>query len=68
MQQRENVVLLELLAAVKEIEFYYEGQAGDVSAKRFGQLHSRGARSAGGEQIIDDDYALAGTDCVFVHF
>src|SRR6185312_1056242 len=67
MQQREDIVFLQLLAAFEKIEFYYEGQTGDISAERLRELHGCRAGPARSEQIIDDDYSLSAADCIFVH-
>src|SRR5690242_20665922 len=67
MQQREHVILLQLLAPIEEVEFDYEGKPRYISAQRFGQLHGCRAGSTRGQQIVNDNHALSAADRVFVH-
>ena len=59
-QQAEDVVLLEAVAAFEEVEFDGECEAGDFAAQLLDQLDGRFHGAAGGEQIVDQHHALAG--------
>src|SRR6185437_5272504 len=63
-QEAEDVVLLKLFAALEEVEFDGEAQACDLAAELADQLDGGLHRAAGGEQVIDDDDALAGLNGV----
>src|ERR1019366_8428938 len=58
----------ELRAALEEVEFDREAEAGDLAAKLTHQLHRRLHGAAGGEQIVDDDHALSRLDRVEMDF
>ena len=57
----------QLLAAVEEVEFDGEGDAGDGAAELLDQLHGRAHGAAGGEQVVYEKDALAGLDGVLVN-
>jgi len=67
-EQAEDVVLLEAVAAFEEVEFDGEGEAGDFSAELLDELDGGLHGAAGGEQVVDEDDALAALDGVEVNF
>ena len=68
MQQGKDVVLLELFARMKEIQFDHKTQAGDLRAQGFSELRGCFGRASGGEQVIDNDDALSLLNRVAVDF
>jgi len=66
-EQAEDVVLGEAVAAFEEVEFDGEGEAGDFSAELLDQLDGGFHGAAGGEQVVYEDDALAGCDGVEVN-
>ena len=64
MEQAEDVVLGEFGAAFQEVQLDGEAQAGDLAAELADELHGGLHGAAGGEQVVDDDDALAGLDGV----
>ena len=67
-QEAENVVLPELGSAFEEVEFDGEADAGDFAAELANELDGGLHGAAGGEEIVDDNDALAGLDGVEVDF
>src|SRR5579862_8366363 len=67
-EQGHYVVALELVAAVKEIEFDDEGEACDLSAERAREFGGGFGGASGGEQVVDNENFFAGADGVLVHF
>ena len=67
-EQAEDVVLGEAFAAAEEVEFDGEGEAGDFAAELFDELDGGFHGAAGGEQVVDEQDALAGLDGVEVDF
>jgi hypothetical protein len=65
-EQAEDVVLGEFGAAFEEVELDGEGEAGDLSAELLDELDGGLHGAAGGEQVVDQDDALAGLDGVEV--
>src|ERR1700722_18801002 len=63
-EQAEDVVLLEFLAAFEEVELDSEAEAGDLSAQLADELDGGLHGASGGEEVVDDDDALAGLDGV----
>src|SRR5437899_11099350 len=68
MQERKNVVLLQLCARVKEVELHHKSKAGDLAAKRFSQLCRSFRSAASGQQVIHNKHALSFFDCVAMDF
>jgi hypothetical protein len=66
-KQAEDVVLLEAVAAFEEVELDGEGEAGDLAAELLDELDGGFHGAAGGEQVVDEDDALAGLDGVEVN-
>src|SRR6185312_15264242 len=66
MQKRENLDAVKLLAAVEEVQLDHEAQTGDISAQRFGELHTGVGRAAGRKQVINHNNALARADSVLM--
>ena len=66
-EEAEDVVLFEAVAAFEEVEFDGESQAGDISAELLDELDGGFHGAAGGEQVVDEDDALAGLDGVEVN-
>src|SRR5262245_43406783 len=58
-QERKNVISIELLAAFEEVEFHDEAQAGDLRTERLRHFGCGLRGAAGGEQVVDNDHALA---------
>src|SRR5664280_3284 len=58
-EEAEDVVLGELAAALQEVEFDGEGEAGDLASKLLHELDGGLHGAAGGEQVVDDHHALA---------
>ena len=65
-QQAEDVVFLEAVAAFQEVEFNGEGEAGDFSAQLLYQLDGGFHGAAGCEQVVYKNNALAGLNGVHV--
>ena len=65
-EEAEDVVFPEAVAAFEEVEFYGEGEAGDFSTELIYELYGGFHGAAGGEEVVDEDYALAGLDGVHV--
>src|SRR5215813_3203874 len=65
-QQAEDVVLRETLAAFEEVEFDSKSQSCDFAAELLNELDRRFHGAAGGEQVVDENNALAGCDGVHV--
>jgi hypothetical protein len=61
-EQAEDVVVFEAVAAFEEVEFDGEGEAGDLAAQLLDELYRCFHGAAGGEEIVDEDDALAGLD------
>ncbi len=68
MQQREYVVLRQLLATLKEVEFDHKCQSRNLRAQSAGQVRGCDRRSAGRQQVVHDQNALAFFDGIFVDF
>src|SRR5579863_5649884 len=68
MQEGLYVVPVELGAAVEEVEFEDEAEAGDAAAEVLDQFGDGGGRASGGEDVVDDQDLLAGNDGVPVNF
>ncbi len=64
--QGVDFVVLEFLAAVKELEFDEEGNFEDFSAKLLNQSRRRRRGPAGGEEVIDEQDPAAGLEGVNV--
>src|SRR5215469_3461490 len=65
-EKTEDIVVGEAGAAFEEVEFDGDGDAGDDAAEALDELN-RGLHGAtGGEEVVDDDDALAGKDGVLV--
>jgi hypothetical protein len=65
-EEAEDVVFLEAISAFEEVEFYGEGEAGDFTAELLDELYGGLHGAAGGEEVVDEDDALAGLDGVHV--
>src|ERR1700744_4743983 len=65
-QQAEDILVGEALAAAQEVEFYSQGQADDFTAKLINQLERCFHGPAGGEQIVHKQYALATLDSILM--
>ena len=65
-EEAEDVVVLEAVAAFEEVELDREAEAGDFSAELLDELDGRFHGAAGGEQVVDEHHALAGLDGVGV--
>src|ERR1700710_625777 len=65
-QEAEDVVFLEFGSAFEEVELDGEAQADNLSAELADELHGGLHGAAGGEQVVDDENALAGLDGVEV--
>src|SRR5579875_3701375 len=68
MHQAEDVVVRKLGAAFEEVELDGNGEAGDFAAQLLDELHSGLHRAAGGEEVVDDDDALAAFYGIGVNF
>ena len=68
MQEAEYVVLGKFGAAFEEVEFDGYGEADDFAAELLDELDGRVHGAAGGEQVVDDDDALAVLDGVEMDF
>jgi len=66
-KKAEDVVLFESVPAFEEIELHGEGQAGNFSAQLIDEFHGCFHGSAGGQEVVDEDHALAWLDCVRVN-
>src|SRR5579875_1698773 len=66
-EKREDVVLREAGAAAEEVEFDGDAEGDDFAAEALDELDGGLHGAAGGEQVVDDDDALAGTDGVLVN-
>src|SRR5229473_7300291 len=66
LNHRENVDPGQLRAAVQECEFYRKRCADYFAAQLTHQLGGRCRSASGGKQIIADEDALAGLDCILV--
>jgi hypothetical protein len=67
-QQAEDILLGEAVAAFQEVEFDGEGEAGHFAAELFDQLERGLHGAAGGEQVVYEKHALAGLDGVEMDF
>ena len=67
-EEAENVVIGEAGAALEEVELDGEGEADDFSAQLLDELDGGFHGAAGGEQVVDEDDALAGLDGVEMDF
>jgi len=67
-QEAEDFEAGELGAALEEVEFDSEADTDNFSAEFFYELHRRLHRAAGGEEVVDDEDALAGLDGVEMDF
>src|SRR5260370_13305143 len=67
-QQREHIVPAEFLAPFQEVQFNHKRQSGNFRAQAAGELRRRGSGSAGGQQVVHDQDALALSDGIFVDF
>src|SRR5580704_15078996 len=68
MQQAEDIELFELLTALQKVEFDREGQSCNVSSELLNQLYRGFHRSAGRQQIVDEDHILAGLNRIEMNF
>src|ERR1039458_664118 len=59
MEQAEDVVVLEPLAALQEVELHGKGQPGDFPTQLLHQLDGGLHGAAGGQQVIDEHDTLA---------
>src|SRR5919198_4828405 len=66
LDQRENVVALEAVAAVQELKLDHEGEPDDLPAELLDEVDLRLRRPPCREQIVVDEHALPGRDCVGV--
>ena len=67
MEQAEDVVLREAVAALQEVQLDGEGQSGDFAAQLLHELDGGFHRAAGSQQVIDQHYALSGLNGVQVN-
>ena len=67
-EEAEDVVVREARASVEEVELDGESQADDFSAQLFDELDGGLHGAAGGEEVVDEDDALAGLDGVEMDF
>jgi len=67
MEEAEDVVILEAIATFEEIEFHGEREAGNFSAELLHEFYGCFHGAAGGEEVVDEDDALAGLNCVIVN-
>src|SRR5258707_11172333 len=65
-QQRKHFRPFKFFAAVEEVQFHDKTQSSNFCAQRLGQLQAGVGGAAGGQQVVHDDYFLAGLDSVFV--
>lgn len=63
-----DVVAHELVAALQEIEFHDEAEAGDGAAHAGDELGNSGGGSTGREDVVDDENTLALFDGIFMNF
>src|SRR5882762_8880701 len=68
LDQGEDIYAVQSLAAVEKSEFDGEGGAFDSTAELLNELGGSRGCTTGGEQIVANNYALAGLDGVFVDF
>lgn len=68
MDDAEDLVASEFLAAIEEREFDQEGEADDVSLKFFEEAPDSGGSSACCEEVVDDEDAFVGLDIFGVDF
>src|SRR5205807_7661245 len=68
LNQREDVDAVQFFAAVEESELDGKGGAFDSPAELLDEFGCGAGRTTGGEQVVANDYALAGLDGVFVDF
>src|SRR6185436_17776132 len=59
LEQRENFDVFELGAAIQEFEFDYHGNADNIAAELACQACARLCGASGGEEIVDNQNALA---------
>src|SRR5512142_1602549 len=67
MQQGEDVLALELVAALEEVEFDDEAEAADLGVELLGEVDGGVGGTAGGQQVVHDDDALPALDGVLMH-
>ena len=63
-QQAEDVVVGEAIAALQEVELDGKGHAGDLSAQLLDQLDGGLHGASGGQQVVYQHHTLAGGDGV----
>src|SRR5229473_3669949 len=68
LNQREGIDAVQFFPAVEEGKLDGEGGAFDGAAELLDELGGGSGGAAGGEQVVTNDYALAGFDGVFVDF
>src|SRR5687767_7104947 len=66
LDQRENVVAFELLAAVQELELDHEGKADHLAAQLLDKVDLGPGGAAGREQVVVDEHAGTALDRVGV--
>src|SRR5579864_3834576 len=66
MDERENVVAIELFAPLQEVEFEDKAQAAHLPVEFFDQFGDGRSGPAGGEHVVDDQHILPRRDGVFV--
>src|SRR6266550_8988225 len=64
LNQRPHVVPFQFLSSGKEFQLHNKNQSLDFSAEAFDQIANSPSSSAGGQQIIRNDYAMPVADCV----
>jgi hypothetical protein len=65
-EKAEDVVVGEAVAAAEEVEFDGDAEGGDFAAQALDEFDGGLHGAASGEEVVDDDDALAGTDGVLV--
>jgi hypothetical protein len=65
-EEGEDVVVPEAVAAFEEVEFDSEGEAGYFSSELLDEFDGGFHGAASGEEVVDENDALAGLDCVGV--
>jgi two-component system, OmpR family, KDP operon response regulator KdpE len=66
-QQAEDVVFLEAVAALQKVQLDGKGQPGNLAAQLLHQLHGGLHGAAGGQQVVHQHHALAGLNRVQVN-
>ena len=59
MEKAEDVEAVKAVAPLEEVELDGEGEARDVAAELLNEFHGGFHGAAGGEQVVDEDDALA---------